>query len=501
MHAATHTPLLISQTRDAPNYDMSQPHFLLITYPLPGHINPTLHFADRLSRTGACVTFFTTVYAHRRMIKSAPSPSLSYATFSDGYDDGPCISPGDATRSQQFKKRCPEALAQQLRTLADGGSPVTCVIYTLLLPWAADVARAHHIPHVLLWIQPAAVFFAYYHYFHGHRDLILSGIEKDPSCSVNLPGLPPLAPRDFPSFILPSDPYKDVISAFKEQFEEIDREKRARVLVNTFEEAEPETVTGVVDGVEMVCVGPLVPPAFFDGREATSATDGGEVYKADSKPCMAWLDSQAEGSVVYVSFGSIIALQEEQMAEILKGLLESGRPFLWVLRTGGEEGSGKDGETGFWEKARAAEERGEGMVVGWCSQLAVLSHASVGSFVSHCGWNSTTESLAAGVPMVCLPRWSDQTTNAKLVVDVWKAGARGEANEKGIFEGGEVKRCLDLAMGEEIRKNALRWRDMAREAGAQGGLGDRNIRAFVEEMRSAAATNRNSCCNGDVRNS
>ena len=58
------------------------------------------------------------------------------------------------------------------------------------------------------------------------------------------------------------------------------------------------------------------------------------------------------------------------------------------------------------------------------SQVEVLSHGSLGCFVTHCGWNSTMESLGSGVPMVAFPQWTDQGTNAKMVQDVWKTGVR-----------------------------------------------------------------------------
>ncbi|XP_058093423.1 UDP-glycosyltransferase 75C1-like [Magnolia sinica] len=471
-------------------------HFLLLTFNLPGHINPALQFAQRLIRVGARVTFLTTVHAHRRMIKSTAPDGLSYATFSDGYDDGPSPTADKDLVWAQFRQRGAEALADLLRTLANESRPVTCVVYTLLLPWAADVARSLNTPHVLLWIQPATVFAVYYHYFHGYDDYIVKSIEKDPSSSLKLPGLPPLTSNELPSFIIPSAQYASAISSFREQYETLDKEERPRVLVNTFDEAEPDAIRAV-DGVDQISVGPFIPQEFFDGQDLSHATDGGEMYK-NSRDYIEWLDSKPTSSVVYVSFGSIIVLPNNQKVEILNGLLESGRPFLWIIRPA-ENGAGTDDETEFWEKASMAEVRKEGMVVPWCSQLEVLSHSSVGCFISHCGWNSTTESLAAGVPMVCLPKWSDQTSNAKLVEDVWKAGVRAKANEEGVFERGELKRCLDLVMGEdgeEIRKNALRWRELAREAISEGGSSDRNVRTFVAGMTGEGGPRD---CDGNVQ--
>ncbi|XP_062164986.1 crocetin glucosyltransferase, chloroplastic-like [Alnus glutinosa] len=115
------------------------------------------------------------------------------------------------------------------------------------------------------------------------------------------------------------------------------------------------------------------------------------------------------------------------MEEIACGLLDCGRPSLWVIRAkeNGEEEKEED-------KLKCREELEEnGMIVPWCSQVEVLSHPLLGCFVTHCGWNSTLESLVSGVLVVAFPQWTDQGTNAKLIQDVWKMGVRVTANENG----------------------------------------------------------------------
>jgi pathogen-inducible salicylic acid glucosyltransferase len=84
----------------------------------------------------------------------------------------------------------------------------------------------------------------------------------------------------------------------------------------------------------------------------------------------------------------------------------------------------------------------KGLVVRWCPQLEVLAHDAVGCFVTHCGWNSTLEAFSLGVPMVRVPYWSDQSTNAKYIMDVWKMGLKAPTDEKGIVRRDAAKHCI-----------------------------------------------------------
>ncbi|KAF9154507.1 hypothetical protein BGX20_004646 [Mortierella sp. AD010] len=73
------------------------------------------------------------------------------------------------------------------------------------------------------------------------------------------------------------------------------------------------------------------------------------------------------------------------------------------------------------------------LIVEWAPQPTVLSHASIGLFISHCGWNSLTECITlAGVPIVGLPMLTDQPMNADIMEhklhigkNLWKCPAEG----------------------------------------------------------------------------
>jgi hypothetical protein len=136
---------------------MVRPHFLLITYPAQGHINPGLQFAKLLIRMGARVTFVTSVAARRRMTKSVALDGLSFSTFSDGYDDG--FKPGGDVKHQwsEIRRYSSQVLTDLIVFGANKGNPFTALIYTMLLPWAAEIASGLHLQSAILWNQPATV--------------------------------------------------------------------------------------------------------------------------------------------------------------------------------------------------------------------------------------------------------------------------------------------------------------------------------------------------------
>lgn len=470
------------------------PHFLLVTFPTQGHINPGLEFSKRLLRAGAHVTFVTSVSAHCRFDKAAIPKGLTLAAFSDGYDDGFKPTDGDVqTYLSKFRQSSAHTLAELLEKSAAEGNGVTCLVYTLLLPWVAEVAREFHVPSAVLWIQPAVVFDIYYYYFNGYKSVI-DECEKDPSWSLELPRLPfTLKAHDLPSFLLPSTPvpYTFALSTFQEQIEVLKKMENPKILVNTFEALELDALRSFgVERLNLIPIGPLLPLAFLDERDPTDKSPGGDLFRCLKEgDYIKWLSSQEMSSVIYVSFGSISVLSKSQMEELGRALVQTHRPFLWVIREDNEQNEQKENKEKISEetnKLSCMEElKEQGLIVPWCSQVEVLSHPSIGCFVTHCGWNSTLESLTSGVPLVAFPQWTDQTTNAKLVEDVWKTGVRVKASneEQGLVKSEEIKRCLEVVMGsEEMRENAKRWRELAVESAKEGGSSHTNLKAFIEEV-------------------
>lgn len=443
-------------------------HFLLLCCPGQGHLNPTLELAKKLTRAAGHVTLATTVRFLRRTTALPAIDNLSYATFSDGYDDGPDPTADLAVVMSESKRAGSQTLAQLLASLSAEGRPVTFLIYAVLLPWAAAVAREFHLPSAFLSIQSATTFAIYHRYFNTHDGLYPD--KTTPQMFIKLPGLPLFSPNEVPSFLLPDSPFASVVPTFQEHIQTLETDPNPLILVNTFDELEQDSIRAV-DHMTVIPIGPLVP----------SDKNPGQINLFEQgTDCTQWLDSKPEKSVVYVSFGSMAVLQKKQIEEVFHGLVKSQRPFLWVIRKTEYEGETRD--------LIEAELKGnDGLIVPWCSQLEVLRNGSVGCFLTHCGWNSVLESLVAGVPVVGCPQLSDQMTNAKMVEEVWGNGVRAAVNGEGVVEGEEVGRCLQVVMGggergEEIRRRCLEWKGLGKGTVVEGGSSHKNFEQFLERL-------------------
>lgn len=445
---------------------------LIVAYSGHGHVIPSLRFAKRLLNMGVDLTYSTSLSVVRRMEKETIPHGLTFAPFSDGHDGG---KQPDTTLQQfitDFATNGASAVAEIISSATAAGQPFDHLVYTTVIPWAARVADAHGIKSTLLWCQPAIILDIYYYYFNDYESLISSN-NSNPTFPINLPGLPPLTVADLPSFLLLSSPKEHdfLLPILKDHVDVL--KLSSRILVNSFSELEFESIRAI-EKLEYLPIGPLVPSEFFVGKESTNNSSGKDLLKKPEDDYIQWLNTKPKSSVVYVSFGTIATFSMDQMEEMAIGLLESCRPFLWAI-----------GDSGIAERLSKIEElKKQGMIVNWCSQVEVLSHEAIGCFLTHCGWNSTVEALVGGVPMAVFPQWSDQGTNGKMVEDVWRTGVRVRRREEdGMVEGREIERCVKIVMGdEEMKKNAEKWRDLAREALNNGGSSTINLQAFLDDI-------------------
>ncbi|GFS40080.1 UDP-Glycosyltransferase superfamily protein [Actinidia rufa] len=459
-------------------------HAFLVSFPGQGHVNPLLRLGKRLASRGLLVTFSAPEYIGRVMRKASdmnnePIPVgtgfIRFEFFSDGWgEDEPRRYDLDVYLTQlEFVGG--DLLPKMLKRHAEEGRPVTCLINNPFIPWVSDVADTLRIPNAMLWVQSCACFSAYYHYFH---QIVPFPNETDTEIEVQLPFMPLLKHDEIPSFLYPTTPYPFLRRAILGQYKNLS--KPFCVLMDTFHELEQD----VIEYMSKLCPIKPVGPLFKDPKARDSNVRGDFIKAADD--CIEWLDSKPLSSVVYISFGSVVYLKQEQVDEIAFGLLGSEVSFLWVMRPTIEGQSGLEPlvlPEGFLERAGET-----GRIVQWSPQERVLAHESVACFVTHCGWNSTMEALSSGVPVVAFPQWGDQVTDAKYLVDVFRVGVRmcrGEAEGR-VVRRDEVERCLREATGgevaAEIKRNALEWKRAAEEAVAEGGSSDRNMQDFVDEV-------------------
>ncbi|OIT37258.1 PREDICTED: crocetin glucosyltransferase, chloroplastic-like isoform X1 [Nicotiana attenuata] len=454
-------------------------HVLIAIFPGQGHINPSLQFSKKLINLGVKVTLSCSLTAFNR-IKNLPKiEGLTFAPFSDGYD-GNFKGSFDEYHllNSAIKIHGSEFIANLIKSKAKNGCPFTRVIYTIIMDWAGLVAKKFNIPSTLFWIQPATVFDIYYYRFTNFANYFKNCDSQDQI--IELPGLPSLSSSDFPSFVFDDVKSNDwAVESIKRQIEILNSEENPRILVNTFDALELNALR-VLKNVTMVGIGPSIPSSFLDEKDRKDNFFVADMIESENN-YMEWLDARANKSVIYIAFGSYAEISNQWMEEIGQGLLKCGRPFLWVIR---ETLNGEKPEENLTCKDELEK---IGRIVRWCSQMEVLKHPSVGCFLTHCGWNSTLESLASGVPIVACPIWNDQVCNAKLIQDVWKIGVRVNANREGIVKRDEFERCIEIVMGgseegEELRKNVKKWKDLAKEAMKENGSSNVNLKAYVNEF-------------------
>lgn len=279
-----------------------------------------------------------------------------------------------------------------------------------------------------------------------------------------IPGMSAARLRDLPEGILTGN----LESGFSMMLHWMGRmlPRAAAVTINSFQELNPATTDDLKSKFKQcLSVGPITQLAP-------------QTHEPDQTGCLSWLDLLKPCSVVYVSFGTVIALPPDELAALAKGLEASGASFIWSL---------KERLTGQLPEGFLDATRGRGMVVPWAPQSQVLEHPAIGAFVTHGGWNSVLESITGGVPMICRPFFGDQRQNGRMVSDVWGIGVMIEG---GVLTKDGVVKAVDLILGkgEEGRKTREKvWllKEMAEKAVGPNGSSSKNLDFLVHIIREA----------------
>lgn len=284
-----------------------------------------------------------------------------------------------------------------------------------------------------------------------------------------VPELPPLKMKDIP--ILGT---RDLEATSGLVCNMIENAKASRGLIfNSFEELEGPALARLQQDffIPLFAVGP-----FHKQAPALSSS-----LLAREQDCICWLDAHAPKSVLYISFGSIAAVDEAMFLEIARGLANSKLPFLWAIRLGLVRGL--DGPAplpnGFLETIAK-----RGRIVTWAPQDEVLAHPAVGGFFTHSGWNSTLESICEGVPMLCLPCFGDQMVNARHVTDVWKVGLRFENTLKREDVEKGIRKLMVEKEGDEMRQRLSGLKEKASLCVAAGGSSHKSLKSLVSHILS-----------------
>lgn len=151
-----------------------------------------------------------------------------------------------------------------------------------------------------------------------------------------------------------------------------------------------------------------------------------------------WLESSLDSTaIVYMAFGTLATLSFRQAKVLVEGLAKADIKVLWALP----------------EKQRASIPSlpPSFRVESFVPQRALLAHAKISAFVSHCGMNSINEALYWGKPILALPFFGDQYDNAARLVELGVALRL----DKDKLSGAEVcKKINQILHGQPFRNNA-----------------------------------------------
>ncbi|CAK7345142.1 unnamed protein product [Dovyalis caffra] len=355
-----------------------------------------------------------------------------------------------------------------------------------------DAANEFGVPWYVFSASGAAFigFMLHFQVLHDEQGVDLTEF-KNSDAELNFPSLAnPLPAKLWPSFLFE----KEMITAFIEHTR-ILTEARG-ILVNTFVEFESHAVNSLSDG--------KTPPVYPVGPIVKQVGDGRDLRSNESdnyRDIMEWLDDQPPSSVMFLCFGSWGSFSEKQVTEIAFALEHSGHRFLWSLRKPsqiqkGEAESPSDYENfqeilpeGFLDRTTKM-----GKVIGWAPQVDILAHPAVGGFASHCGWNSTLESVRFGVPVAAWPLYAEQHLNAfQMVVDLGLAVEIKMDYRKDFYDDNEMMvgsddiiKAINLVMEQEseTRKKVKEMSSVSEKTLKPGGASFSSLGRLIEDMMS-----------------
>lgn len=251
------------------------------------------------------------------------------------------------------------------------------------------------------------------------------------------------------------------------------------LIINSFEELEGPILSQIRTRYPKIyTIGPVhehLKKKLRSIGKQESYSSSTDLFKVD-KTCITWLDNQPPQSVLYVSFGSVTIMTREQLMEFWYGLVNSKKKFLWVIRPESVNNLGE-----ILQELQEGEKK-RGYIIKWAPQEEVLAHKAIGGFLTHSGWNSTLESIVAGVPMICWPYFGDQQVNSRFVSEVWNLGL----DMKDVCDRRVVEKMVNDLMvdrREEFVRSTAKMAELARKSVSEGGSSSCCLNSLIDDMR------------------
>ncbi|KAL8516665.1 hypothetical protein ACS0TY_015067 [Phlomoides rotata] len=471
--------------------DHIKPHAIMISAPYQGHINPFVSLALKLASKGFTVTFVHHEIVHHKLCKALHTTTNEVDFFSEARQSGLDIryttisdgSPLNFDRETHYLQHW-ESLVYGFPALVDEfvgkmlqseAFPAPNLMVTdTICAWPAAIAEKYKLVNVSFWSQSALVFSLL-----SHLDLLRQNnhfpCKDNADEEINyIPGVESISTRNLMPFLYQSESKGLMIKALLMAFKEV---KRADfILHNTVHELESQTLSALNKYQPIYTIGPI---NFFENLVQKTHVNMSLWSESD---CTRWLESKSPASVLYVSFGSFVHINKQIIEEIAYGLLLSEVNFIWIIR----DGILGTIDSNVLPKGFEDEVKDRGLIIGWCNQIKVLSNPAVGGFLTHCGWNSTLESMWCGVPMICYPIAHDQPTNRKIVVDDWNTGInlcdRKSIDRKKVAE--KIKNFMGGNVLEDMKRKADEVKMILRSAmEGDDGSSERNFEHFINDLK------------------
>lgn len=457
-------------------------HVLLIPYPAQGHILAILDFAHQLALRGITITVLITP-KNLPILDPLLSAHPSIQTLLLPFPAGHALLPAGVEHVKDVGNWGNAPIISSLSKLrapvvewfGSHPNPPTAIIHDFFSGWAQDVAREIGVPGICF--NSTSAFLVCVLDCAWKKIKTLKAMEV-----VGFPEIP-----DSPRF--ERDHLPSIMKNYRESDPDWEAVRRVMVgntgswgfVVNTFGGLEGKYLEWLEKKKEEEENGNPRPKVFSVGPLSLIGVPYGG--GGDHRSLFSWLDGCPDESVLYVAFGSQKLMKKPQLEALSIGLEKSGVRFVLVVK----EPTVEQVEQGYGSIPVGFEGRvtGRGLVIrGWAPQVEILSHRAVGGFLSHCGWNSTLEAIAAGVLILGWPMEADQYVNVRLLVDELGVSVRVSEGADTVPDTTELARIISESMNghivEKVRVKELR--DKACDAVKVGGSSMKALDELVEQL-------------------